>query len=69
MLHCVQVGAIDADPRRAARLSWKELVQHLSLLEADGETEVLGCVGEAFDDVLYGFFCVGEKGAVISKQQ
>ena len=28
------------------------LVQHLSLLQADGEAEILGCIGEAVDDVL-----------------
>ena len=28
------------------------LVQHLSLLPADGEAEVLGCIREAVDDVL-----------------
>ena len=45
------------------------LVQHLSLLQADGEAEVLGCIREAVDDVLYGFLRVGEKGLVVSKQQ
>ena len=28
------------------------VVQHLSLLQADGEAEVLGCIREAVDDVL-----------------
>ena len=28
------------------------LVQHLSLFQADGEAEVLGCIREAVDDVL-----------------
>ena len=28
------------------------LVQHLSLLEAAGEAEVLGCIREVVDDVL-----------------
>ena len=28
------------------------LVQHLNLLHADGEAEVLGCIREAVDDVL-----------------
>ena len=45
------------------------LVQHLSLLPADGEAEVLGCIREAVDDVLYGSLRVDEKGAVVSKQQ
>ena len=27
-------------------------VQYLSLLQADGEAEVLGCIREAVDDVL-----------------
>ena len=52
VFNCVKVGAIDADPRRTVRLSWKRLVQHLSLLQADGETEVRGCIREAVDDVL-----------------
>ena len=45
------------------------MVQHLSLLQADGEAEVLGCIREANDDVLKGFIRVGEKSAVVSKQQ
>ena len=47
---------------------WKGLVQHLSLLQADGEAKVLDCIREAVDDVLLGFLCVG-KSAVVSKQQ
>ena len=31
---------------------WRGLVQHLSLLQADGEAEVLGCIREAIYDVL-----------------
>ena len=65
VLHC----AIDADLRRTVRLSWRGLVQHLSLLQADDEAEVLGCIGEAVDDVLLGFLRVGKKGAVVSTQQ
>ena len=38
-------------------------------LQADGEAEVLGCIREEVDDVLYGFLRVGEKGAIVSKQQ
>ena len=33
-------------------LSMRELLQHLSLLKADGESEVLACIREAVDDVL-----------------
>ena len=33
-------------------LTWRRLVQHLSLLQADGEAEVLGSIREAVDDVL-----------------
>ena len=62
------VGAVDADMRTIC-FSWRGLVQHLSLLQADGEAEVLGCIREAVDDVLYGFLRVGEKGLVVSKQQ
>ena len=42
----VEVGAINADVRRTVGLSWRELVQHLSLRQADGEAEVLGYIGE-----------------------
>ena len=52
VLHCFEVGAIDADLRRTVRFSWKWLVQQLSLPQADGEAEVLGCIREAVDDVL-----------------
>ena len=48
---------------------WRGLVQHLGLLQADGETEVLGCIREAVDDVLQSFLCVGKEGAVVSKQR
>ena len=41
----------------------------LSLLQDDGEAEVLGCIREAIDDVLQGFLRVGEKGAVVSKRR
>ena len=37
---------------RTVRHTWRGLVQHLSLLQADGEVEVLGCISEAADDVL-----------------
>ena len=47
--HCVEAGTIDADLKRTVRLSWRELVQHLSLFPADGEAEVLGCITEAVD--------------------
>ena len=52
VFHCVWVGAIDADMRRTVCLTWRGLVQHLSLLQADGEAKVLGCIREAYDDVL-----------------
>ena len=52
MFHCVQVGANDADVRRTVFYTWRGLVQHLSLPQADGEAEVLGCIREAVDDVL-----------------
>ena len=51
--------------------TWRGLVQHLSLLQADGEQgePVLGCIREVVDDVLKGLLRVGEKAAVVSKQQ
>ena len=52
MFHCVKVGDIDVDMRRAVRLSWRGLVQHFSRLQADDEAEVLGCIRETVDDVL-----------------
>ena len=52
VFHCVYVGAIDADVRRTVFLTWRGLVQYLSLLQADGEAEVLGCIREAIDVVL-----------------
>ena len=52
VFHCVEVGAINADMRRTVRFSWRGLVQHFSLLLADDEAEVLGCIREAVDDVL-----------------
>ena len=51
VFHCISVGAIDADVKRTICFSWRGLIQHLSLLEADGEAEVLGCIREAVDDV------------------
>ena len=63
------VGAIDADLRRNVRFSWRGLVPHLTLLQADSEAEIFGCIREAVDDVLQGFLRVGEKGAVVSKQK
>ena len=45
------------------------LLQHLSLPRADDDAEFLGCIIEAVDDMLYSFLRVGEKGAVVSKQQ
>ena len=69
MFHCFEVGAIDADLRRTVRLLWRGFVQHLSLLQADSEAKVLGFIRDAVGDLLYGFLRVGEKGAVISKQQ
>ena len=51
--------------RRTVCRTWRELAQHLSFLQANGEAEALGCIREAVDDVLR----VGEKGTVVSKQQ
>ena len=48
---------------------WRGLVQNLSLLQADGEAEVFGCIREVVDSVLQGFLCVDENGTVVSKQQ
>ena len=60
MLHCVEVGAIDAYMRRTVRFSWRGLVEHLSLLQADGEAAVLGCIREAVHDVLKSFLREGD---------
>ena len=69
MFHSIYIGAIDGDVKRTECLSWGRLAQHLSLLQADDEAKVLGCIRKAADNVLYGFLCVGKKGTVISKQQ
>ena len=52
MLICIEVGAIDADMRRIVRLSKRGMVRHFSLLRADDEGEVTGCIREAVDDML-----------------
>ena len=44
------------------------MVQHLVLIQADGEAEVV-CIREAVDDVPKSFPRVGKKGTVVSKQQ
>ena len=66
MFHCIWVGAIDVDVSRTVCLTWRGLVQHLSLLQADGEAKVLDCIRDMVDNVLYGFLRVSEKGTVIS---
>ena len=54
---------------RTVRFSWRGLVQHPSLLQADGEAEVHGCIREKVDDVLLGLLRMNEKSAIVSKQQ
>ena len=48
---------------------WRGLVQHLSLLQADGGAEVLCCIKEAVDDGQYSSLRVGKKDAEVSKPQ
>ena len=50
VFHCVQDGAIDANLRRTVFHTWRGLVQHLSLLQADGEAKVPGCIREMVDN-------------------
>ena len=45
-------AVINADVRMTVCLTWRGLVQHLSLLQADSEAEVLGCTREVVDKVL-----------------
>ena len=52
VFQCIQVGAIDADVKRTVFFSWRCLVQHLTLLQANGEAEVLGCITEVVNDGL-----------------
>ena len=59
---------MDAD-MRTARFSWRGLVQHPSLLLADGEAEGLSCIREAPNDLPQDLLRVGEKGVVVGKQQ
>ena len=54
---------------RIVCLSWRGLVQHFSVLQADVEAEGLGCIRKVVDSVLWGFLHVDEKGIVVSKQQ
>ena len=52
--------------RRTVCLTWRGLVQHFGLLQADGEAKVLGCIREA------GAMCSRASSvrvAVVSKQQ
>ena len=44
VLHYVEVGNIDANMKRTVCFLWRGLVHHLSLLQADGEAEVLGFI-------------------------
>ena len=57
VFHCTEVGAIYTDLRRTVRFSWREFIQHLILIQADGEAEVLV------------FIRVGKKGSIVNKQQ
>ena len=51
VFQCVEVCAIDADPRTPVSFYWRGLVYHFCLLWADGESEGLGCIENAVDDV------------------
>ena len=51
MFHCFEIGAIDVDLRRNACFSWRWLIQHLGVLQADGEAEVLSWVREMVENV------------------
>ena len=52
VVHCVEIGTGDADPRRNVGFSWKGLVRRFCPLQADGEAEVLCNIRETDDDVL-----------------
>ena len=69
VFHCTEVGAIYTDLRRTVRFSWREFIQHLILIQADGEAEVPFCIRDAVGNVPESFLRVGKKGAVVSKQQ
>ena len=61
----VKSSTASTDVKRIVCLTWRGLVQHLSLLQTDGEAEVLGCIREAVDDVLsdefLNGFCASEE--------
>ena len=57
MFHCAEVGSIDTALSRTVHFSWRGLIQHLILIQADGEAEVLV------------FIRVGKKGSIVNKQQ
>ena len=65
MFHCIEISVFDADLRRIVGFSWRGLVQQLSLRWNDDEGNVLGCMRDAVDDVLYGFAREGKKGAIV----
>ena len=52
MFQRTEVGAFNAEVKRTVGFSWTGLVQHLSLLQANGEAEILGCIRKVVDDVL-----------------
>ena len=68
-LNCSQLVAIDVDLRWVVVYARMWLVQYFGFLQADGEAEGLNCFRETVDYVLESFFCVGQEGAAISKDE
>ena len=68
-LYCSQLMATDVDLGWVVVHTRRWLVQYFSFLQADGEAEGLNCFREAIDYVLESLFCVGQEGAVISKEE
>ena len=68
VFHCVEVGATDADVRRTVHFSLRQLVQQLSLLQADGEDKFLAASKKQFT-MCCRASSMKARRVVVSKQQ
>ena len=58
MFHCVKLTLLDVNLGWGLCFTWRLLKHDFSFLQADGQSKSLGCLYEAVDDNLEGFFCV-----------
>ena len=68
LLDCLQFSLANCNVGWAVRFLGGGLVENLCLLQADFETEELGCLCEAGCYTLQGSLCVGYEGGIISKE-